>query len=116
MHKSLETHEQFQLELKEYLIEYTLVLGRKFKNPTANKHKAIIYIWIEYICNYESVSGFDQLKLSMVNSKFQQYFHAIEDQIGKREVSNVVVKFLLFIKDKYNISNTLLLNKLIKSE
>lgn len=73
----------------------------------------MIGAYIEYMCGYYDVKGFEDIKIGMGGSKFVTYFnHHWDEALQRITVQNVLYKFFVFIKDTYSIYNPELLKKL----
>ncbi len=102
--------EPFERELVEYGIEYHKHLLNQFTVRTAEDHSIVIRDFIFFVIHYKEVEGFEGITVGMSNSEFLRHYNSeATDPIQKQTCKNVLKKFFLFIQDKYQIRNPILI-------
>ena len=109
-----EDSERFQKELFEYLDEYKNFLRevKSLSKHTINTRCALLCSFIEYICLYHPVKGFEDIKFAWCSSGFASYERSHGDAINTKTSRNYIRDFFAFIYDQHRIANIRLLEKL----
>ncbi len=108
----LEPWEVFQKELLEYLDEYNTFLLQQ-KKRGAQKRCAILFSFIDYLCGYHPVAGFEDIQFAWCSSKFANYYNSnFDTQIHTTLARSYTRGFFAFIYRKHGIANKKLLGKL----
>lgn len=103
---------RFHDKMVEYLDEYQKFLLVK-QNGTGASHCDIIHQFVNYLFNYHLVSCFEQITVSMANSKFLTlYKRQNKELIEKVTMKNILNGFFTFIYGKYGIINPKLMKGL----
>ena len=114
IHDPTENQERLQKELLEYLDEYEadLIAQNKLTKATIRKRCGLLQSFIEYICLYHPVSGFEDIKFSWCSSGFASYRRGQGESIETRTSRNYICDFFVFIYEQHGVANIKLLKKL----
>jgi hypothetical protein len=108
-------HEAFFIELSEYLEEYIFSIADNISNRTAHKYSAVINGMIDYVCVNHGAAGFEDLTVSMVNSKFLAWYNShTHEGLQKITVKNILKGYFEFIYQTHGIRNSIILKSLSK--
>jgi hypothetical protein len=96
----------FHDKMVKYLEEYQEYLLLVKSNGTAISHYTILHQFINYILNHHLVCGFDQITVSMTNSKFLADFKRHNKEVIDKETMKKIIKgFFVFLYGKHGVKN-----------
>lgn len=108
-------HEAFYIELSEYRQEYILAIADSISRRTADKYSYVINMMIDYVCVNHGAAGFEDLTVSMVNSKFLAWFNSNTGEgFQKITVKNILKGYFEFICHTHGIRNIIILESMKK--
>lgn len=108
-------HEAFFIELSEYRKEYILAIADSVSWRTADKYSYVINMMIDYVCVNHGAAGFEDLTVSMINSKFLAWFNSHTGEgFQKITIKNILKGYFEFIYQTYGIRNSIILENLKK--
>jgi hypothetical protein len=109
------TPKRFHDDMATFLDEYRDHLLLVKPNETAISPCSIINEFINYLYRDHLISGFDQITVSIVNSKFNSKYNRLnKDVISKQTMKNILKGFFTFLHGKHGIKNEKLMRGLEK--
>lgn len=112
-HSLLMTIKRFHDNMVSFLEEYREYLLQVKFNEVGISHCSVIHEFINYLYDDHLISGFDQISVSIANSKFHtQYNRLNKDVISKQAMKNILKGFFTFLHEKHGIKNEKLIRGL----
>lgn len=109
------TARTFHYKMVCYLAEYQKYLLLVKYSEDDLSQCSIVHEFINYLYNYHLVSGFDQITVSMANSKFRADYKRQNKELITEEIMKKILKnFFVFLNYKYGIKNEKLMRGLEK--
>jgi hypothetical protein len=90
-------NEEFRQELKLYLIQFKKSLQQTLKPRTIYQHTLVIDALIDFLCFDCNVSHFEEIRRSMVCSRFRQWYCSNIADRTESQVNSSVKKFFSFL-------------------
>lgn len=107
------TPKRFHDNMVNFLDEYRDYLSLLKFNEAGISHCSVIHEFINYLYNDHLISGFDQISVSIANSKYHtQYNRFNKDVISKQAMKNILKGFFTFLYEKHGIKNEKLIRGL----
>ena len=97
---------RFHTKMVKYLYEYQEYLILDREDGTGASHVDIVHEFINYLYNHHLIVSFDQITVSMANSKFLAYFNRVnKTAMQKEEMKEILYGFFTFLYGKHGIRN-----------
>ena len=107
----------FHDKMVEYLYEYQEYMILVKSDGTAISHYTILHEFINHLYNNHLVTSFDQIKVSLANSKFRaDYKRRNPEIIDKHTMQSILKGYFVFLYGKYGMKNEKLMKGFDKNK
>lgn len=96
----------FQRHLRGLQGDFTRSLARRYSKRTVRKHRYILGLFLDFICDETQIVSLEQVTKGMVNSGFRRWCRSkVGDQTTDNEIRATLRKFFQFLNRKKGIAN-----------
>jgi site-specific recombinase XerD len=96
----------FERQFRRLQGDFCRVLSRQYSPRTVRRHRNILQVFCDYLCDETAVTHLEQITKGMVNSGFRRwYHHKIWDRTSDSELRTTLQKFFRFLAQKKGIEN-----------
>ena len=93
--------------------DFCRTLARQYSPRTVHRHRQILQVFCDYLCDETAVTRLEQVTKGMVNSGFRRwYHHTVWDRTSDSELRTTLKKFFCFLAQKKGIENVRVLEAL----
>lgn len=106
MEEAEKAREPFRQQLVKLNEEFHESLLTKYSERTANKHSAVVHLFIDFICHYTDVESIEEITRGMVNTHFKQWWkRKVWDSTTPDQITVALKKFFTFLATEKGIVN-----------
>ena len=81
-------------------------LTRQYSARTVRRHRMVLQVFFDFLCDETAVASLEQVTKGMVNSGFRRWYHRkVWDQTSDSELRATLKKFFRFLAKKKGIEN-----------
>jgi hypothetical protein len=96
--------ENFKTDLEQHLSQFKIFLQPKLKPRTIHQHCVVISYLIDFLCFGCGATGFQDIRRSMVCSRFRKWYCSNMADLTESQVNTSVKKFFSFLVFEQKIS------------
>lgn len=96
----------FRRQFRALRGDFCRSLATRYSKRTVRKHRQILELFLDFICDETRVNNLEQVTKGMVNSGFRRWYHSkVWDSTTDSELHATLRKFFQFLERKKGIHN-----------
>lgn len=106
MEEAEKAREPFRRYAEDLRGEFEDFLSERFSPRTASRHNQIVHMFIEFLCGYTDVEGFEGVTRGMANTHFRNWYRRkVWDSATPNDLKVALRRFFQFLASEKGIVN-----------